>query len=132
MSITSIFSWAALLINVCLFIFLAVQVSKYRHKMRKLSSRTLSSQGIISQVQSWRAEDPDNRTIILYLGNKKSDTEGRAMCYIEGNKHDLIRNLGIHMHEDKVIEDLYHDAIRAYDYAKKKVEDEEESDDDQD
>lgn len=131
MQITNILSWATLLINVCLFIFLAVQVHTYRHKMRKLSSRTLSSQGIISQVQSWRAEDPDNRTVILYLGNKKTDNTGRAVCYMNGKKGDLIRNIGIHMHEDKAIEDLYHDVIRAYDYAKNKC-DNEESDEDQD
>lgn len=131
MLITHIISWVGSLVNFCLFIFLAVQVRNYRLKMRKLSTRTLSSTGIFSQVQSWHDEDPDNRTVILYLGNKKTDNTGRAVCCINGKKGDLIRNIGIHMHEDKTIEELYHDAIRAYDYAKNKC-DEEESDDDQD
>lgn len=132
MQITNILSWAVLLINACLFIYLAVQVHTYRHKIRKLYTLSWSSETIISNVQRWRAEDPDNRMIILYLGNKKSDAEGKATAYIEGSKHDIIYNIGIHMHENKVIEDLYRDVIRTYDYAKKKVEDEEESDDDQD
>lgn len=131
MLITHIISWVGSLVNFCLFIFLAVQVRNYRLKMRKISTRTLSSRAIFCQVQSWHDEDPDNRTVILYLGNKKTDNTGRAVCYMNGKKGDLIRNIGIHMHEDKAIEDLYHDVIRAYDYAKNKC-DNEESDEDQD
>lgn len=128
MPITNILIWAGLLVNVCLFIYLAVQISTYQHKMRTLHTRTLSSEGIFSQVQRWRAEDPDNRAVMLYLNNKKTDTEGRSMALIKGKKHDIIRSIGIHMHEDKVIEELYHDAIRVYDAAKEEADEEESGD----